>query len=222
MVPDAVVLWGIWQTVHSALLWFLFLFALRNQFKTGLPAPWSWSLHHPLRKYNGKLSTESRGELAQAVNRLEDRIERLQMNPTLDNFDGIVAVRLCDASHNDLPLFHGEERAIPHAAPGQSCLAIVGFETEIAENTYPFCSRVVIKDGKPSNTVSFDVALDSEIITFEPRGARFTFSSSASERFDRAFAFVAPLQAGREDIFIEVTQKNRLVQVVAATLMVVQ
>ncbi len=33
VVPDAVVLWGIWQTVASAALLFLFLLALRNQFK---------------------------------------------------------------------------------------------------------------------------------------------------------------------------------------------
>jgi hypothetical protein len=33
VVPDDVVLWGIGQTVVSAALLFLFLLALRNQFK---------------------------------------------------------------------------------------------------------------------------------------------------------------------------------------------
>jgi hypothetical protein len=33
VIPDAVMLWGIGQTVLSAALWFLFLLALRNRFK---------------------------------------------------------------------------------------------------------------------------------------------------------------------------------------------
>ena len=83
-----------------------------------------------------------------------------------------------------------------------------------------FHSRLVIKDGNESDHVTFHVALDSETIVLEPRGAHCTFRPGR-ETPTLAFGFAAPEQAGRHDIFAEVTQKNRLLKVVAASLMVV-
>jgi hypothetical protein len=151
--------------------------------------------------------------------RIGDRIARLQINPMLDNFDGLVIVRLQDVSGRDLLLMDFEGSKFASAASGQRCKGVVIFESGATESIYPFMGRIAIKDGNEADNVTFDVALDSDEIVFEPRGGQRTFRSRG-EKSQLEFAFVVPTETGAHNILVEVSQKNRLVQVVRAGIMV--
>jgi len=162
---------------------------------------------------------EGQAELLRAVDRLGDRIASLQVNPTLDNFDGTVGVRLLAVGGADLPQVVRGGRALPRAATGQVCHAIVAFRGGGSLGGQAFEGRVLVSGGREAEQVTFEVALDGEAIAFTPRGEATTFRPAKdTPRLD--FVFTAPAEPGRYDIFVEVTQKNRLVQVVPAAIVV--
>ena len=45
-------------------------------------------------------------QMARAIERIDNHFQRLVTNPTLDNFDGITTVRICDSYSNELPTEH--------------------------------------------------------------------------------------------------------------------
>jgi hypothetical protein len=158
-------------------------------------------------------------EVLHALHSIQDLIGRLQTSPILDNFDGAVAIRLRNNQGGDLALTTVDGEIVPSAPTSESCRAFVIFEARADKGDCVFQRRILINDGKDSPLVTFQVALDSETITFEPPGAQGTFQP-AHEILSLEFLFKAPEKIGRHDIFVEVTQKNRLVQVVPAALMV--
>lgn len=56
-------------------------------------------------------------EIARAIERLDERFQEMLADPTLDNYDGTVSVRLCDSEGEDLPAGEGA----PVTRPGQHC-----------------------------------------------------------------------------------------------------
>jgi hypothetical protein len=161
------------------------------------------------------------GAVIRALAAIEDRLARLQVNPRLDNFAGVVVARLCDDAERDLPISDSENGKVPCAAPGQNCWLLVIFDSQTATRTDGlFQCPLVIKDGNDTDYVTFVVALDSEAIVFEPRGAQRTFQPTR-EKPTLAFAFTAPERTGLHDIFVEITQKNRLLRVMSAPVMIV-
>jgi GAF domain-containing protein len=160
------------------------------------------------------------------IERIERAIEpfRLLTTATLDNFDGLVTVRICDSDGKDLATQLTVEDGdpsnvteIPVASPEQSCQAIVRFETSPRDLSSVFQKRLLIRDGNPAETVSFDVVLDSNRIEFTPDHATTTLKSNSGSS-SLSFAFKAPQEPGKDDILVEVSQKNRLVQVMRASM----
>lgn len=77
--------------------------------------------------------------------------------------------------------------------------------------------RLRIRDGNEANRVSFDVAVDSTSVEFVKDRSSNAFEPRSSP-LPLVFAFVAPEEEGSHKLFIEVSQKNRLVQVVPASM----
>src|SRR5215469_10765247 len=176
----------------------------------------------------GRTPGPRQADIARAIERIErieravepiDRLSRLLSNPTLDNFDGRITVRIRDSRGVELPTEHiveEEDAADPTttcvAALEEVCEAIVGFETAERDSSSIFQKRLLIRDGNPAESVTFDVVLDSNSIEFTPDHATVTLKSK-SDASALSFTFKAPQEPGKHDILVEVGQKNRLVQV---------
>jgi hypothetical protein len=111
------------------------------------------------------------------------------------------------------------------AAAGQSCETRVQFaavghgRAEGKEDASEYCARVEIKTGYDVRTVTFDVGIDSRNITFSERQHTVTFEAQAGSS-PLIFGFTAPQKPGQHDVFIEVSQKNRLIQVIPISIII--
>jgi hypothetical protein len=152
-------------------------------------------------------------------------------NPRLDNFEGIISVRVRIAGGNDLPIGHynlrdpGDGQGVPIEVegvllpPSSNGEVIVRFERPEDAVQNSFYDRIAITSGNPRKTVTFDVGVDSRSITFAPNRASSTFwANSRSPHL--SFAFKTPTRPGKHDLFVEVSQKNRLIQVVPVSIVV--
>jgi hypothetical protein len=188
---------------------------------SAIPGPlyYEWTLEN-----NSQTSRVDR--VTEVVQQLK-RVERALGNPILDNFEGIVSVRIFDSSDHDLPItdsiIKGERitRSSYQALPAQNCQVIVQLVRDLSRDIFTFNERIEINDGNNSKVVTFDIALDCEEIDFLPRRASITFKADEASPILK-FSFVAPKDLTRSIIFVEVSQKNRLLQSVPAAIIVQQ
>jgi hypothetical protein len=176
-------------------------------------------------------------EVLRAIQRLEDRFERALSEPTLDNFDGTVWIRLLDeagvtllrvsdqdytappnlvgqAGADESPTPRGETLPtqpfyVAHA--GQRCRLEVRFVPEQPPDKKmgDLYQELRIRRGTPSEEVTFDVALDSLTVDLLKDRLSCTFHPKSST-LPLVFDFVAPEKEGEHQLFVEVSQKNRL------------
>jgi hypothetical protein len=159
--------------------------------------------------------------VAQKLNEIEERLSGLQVRPMLDNFDGVVSVQLYDeyADASPLPIVDGSERPAAKSARGKHCQVKLRLaaDPKLAEGGVQ--KPVQIKNGKDSDSVTFHLAMESDNIEFKPELDRVTFSPRGQSRLV-TFRFRAPDEDGKYDLFVEVSQRGRIITVVALTLVV--
>ena len=171
---------------------------------------------------NTVLKTQS--AIASTVAQIHNQIEQIQGNVTLDPFDGAVIVRVRGPNgeiilfgEHSVPADFGEPNEIVKVLgakllPGQPYELSVTLERQAIAAANAAFERVTTGTESEPVTVTFDVHLNARDISFTPKAEAITIESrSRSAAF--ASRFLAPSVPGRYDIFAEVSQKNRLVQV---------
>jgi hypothetical protein len=156
------------------------------------------------------------------VKQIHGQIEQIQGNVTLDPFDGAIIVTVHEP--NGLPLSYGnyeiagelpEETVTitgPKLSPGNPYELRVTIDKEATTAGHAAFERVVTGKGNQNTTVTFEIGINSRDIRFTPKGETLTVEPQANSA-SFVSSFVAPSSAGRHDIFAEVYQKSRLVQV---------
>jgi hypothetical protein len=152
-------------------------------------------------------------EVVQTVQRLEQRFDSILSEPKLDNFNGTASIRLTNEAGKELQ--REPSRSGPPcflASARQPCRLEITFSSgkSRAESKGVLYLDLQISKGKPASQVTFDVFLDGQIelvkdrasVTFDPKG------SSAP----LVFNFTAPTSRGKHALFVEISQKNRLLQ----------
>ena len=136
--------------------------------------------------------------------RIGERIENLLRGPVLDNYRGFVCARFTNETS---PLQAGQGGELE-----------VWLQPERPAEEVP-AEAIDIRDGRDFEQATFEIALDSDDIKFKPR--RLTLTVQPDEASSRLFfPFVAPAKAGEHKVWVQVFQKNRLIQVVEATIQV--
>jgi hypothetical protein len=126
--------------------------------------------------------------------------------PALANYTGFVAAMFTDA----------KGRPIREAAPGDKCTLSVRFDKTAPKEWS--AERIDIREGKDASEVPFKIAVDAYDIGVTPRSRLLVVALDT--RAEVRFEVVAPKAAGSHSLFIQIFQTTRLVQVVAATLVV--
>jgi hypothetical protein len=158
---------------------------------------------------------ESQRDLREALESLEDRVAPLLTNPTLDNFDGFLTVRLLDGG-GERPrtrLDKPEEEYTWPCKARQPCRLVVQFTKVPAGGAAVWENRIFITAGNDTPHVTFDVVVESDDIGGFPKRDSITFNSKFPSP-SMGFEFETPEEVGTHDIFVEVVQSNRLIQVV--------
>ena len=174
---------------------------------------------------------EDQVAIAGSVTQINDRLEQLQGNVTLDAFDGSVVVRV--VTKNDLPIaiedhwlslelggdsLKSDEKTKLRGVkitPGRDYKVVVALYRSMPEFLSAVTERILTgNDEERPNpaAVSFSINVTSRDIQFSPCKQIIQVGGITGDQQLRAH-FVAPGKPGRYDILAEVSQKNRIVQV---------
>lgn len=157
--------------------------------------------------------SRDRSEVVQTVQRLEQRFDSILSEPKLDNFDGTVSIRLTNEAGKELQ--REPSRSDPPcflASARQPCRLEIIFSSgkRRGESNGVLYLDLQISKGKSASQVTFDVFLDGQIEMVKDR-ASVTFDPKLSSP-PLLFNFAAPASGGKHALFVEISQKNRLLQ----------
>ena len=125
---------------------------------------------------------------------LEAEFEKLIRGPVLDNFEGFVCARIeQDGSSGKVTVW------IQADPPGPDVLS----------------NTIQVRDGQDSPEVTFEVQVESEDLRCLRRRASLVAEPGKRSRA-LAFPFDEPLTSGSQDVWVQIFQKNRLIQVLSA------
>jgi hypothetical protein len=171
-------------------------------------------------------------DLIRTVASIDDRLAKLQNSPLLDNFDGLVQVKLqsdgatVPIQEYAIPDFSSEDHEVTivgaQLVSGRSYVATVQFDPRNMRHDMPvdaFLERIRIDTGNNAELVTFDVSIDAKQIIFSPTRSSCTFDPNRVPD-TMPFSFV-PESVGRFELFFEIMQKNRLIEVVLVPIIVV-
>jgi len=141
--------------------------------------------------------------------RVGERLEELLHGPRLDNYNGYVYAQFTDESEDPLEK-NGE--GIPCASTGQAIELKVWLQTEPLEGI--FSEKISIDDGQENpNQVIFDVELDTDDLEFTPHRGTFLLQPN-QDSSPLVFSSVTPKEPRICQVWVYVSQKNRMIQVV--------
>lgn len=161
------------------------------------------------------LAASRRAEASDTSELMLQRLGEIITGPVLNNYQGYACVNLTDQAGQPLPLI---EQGLRSAAPNQPLQLCVWLAPEAAPP--PSASEEVsITDGADANEVRFDITIDSEGLNLSRRRDRLLVQPPAPSR-QLLFACQTPPRAGRYYLWVQVRQKNRLIQVLQAALQV--
>jgi hypothetical protein len=158
--------------------------------------------------------TREKSEVVRTVERLEQRFDSLLSEPKLDNFDGTVSVRVSDKTGKELPRDQSRtDQLFFRAGAGQRCRLDISFAAgqPRGENGGVLYQELRIRRGNAASQVTFDIFLDSRAVKLEEYRSSVTFDPSGHSP-PLTFNFVAPVEQGEHELFVEISQKNRLLQ----------
>jgi hypothetical protein len=161
------------------------------------------------RPISGPYTGES--EIIKAVQRLEQRFESILSDPKLDNFNGNVWVRVTDEPGKQLPLEEmGADQPYFLAGADQRYRLDVSFVVGQPDGG-GLVQELRILKGNIASKVTFDVVLDSQTIKLTKDRSSVTFDPRSSSP-PLIFDFVVPEDKREHELFVEISQKNRLLQ----------
>jgi GAF domain-containing protein len=198
--------------------------AIGNQRRRGFRTAERWE--KVVRTTVEAISREAPDEIARAIieridGSIDERVDRRLASRRFDNFDGTVTVSICNSEGNELTTKPIEDkdylpgRGTYLSAPSQLCQVIVRLIAAERNSSGIFKKRLVIKDGNVAESVTFDVAPESNNIIFDPPRAATTLNANDGSSL-LSFYFTTPHEDGKYDIMVEIGQRNRLVQVIPA------
>jgi hypothetical protein len=152
-------------------------------------------------------------EVVQSVKRLEQRFDSILSEPKLDNFDGSVSVRVCDDVGKPLPQDPSRDRGYFLPRAGQRCRLEISFAAGILGGKdvgVPY-RPLRIQRGNTASQVTFDIFLDGRTVSLVKDRSSVTFDPNGKSPVS-TFDFIAPNDRGEYELFVEIAQKNRLLQ----------
>ncbi|NKM69368.1 hypothetical protein [Rhizobium laguerreae] len=169
-----------------------------------------------------KAVLKSQSAIADTVSQIHSQIEQIQGNVILDPFEGALIVRISDANGSDIifgeytvPVELSEDTVTVQGAkllPEKTYDLRVTLDREAVTATNAAFERVTTGTGSEAVAIVFDVRLTGRDIRFTPKAQSITIV--AGEKSGTFISrFQAPRIPGRYDIFAELYQKHRLVQV---------
>jgi AAA+ ATPase superfamily predicted ATPase len=129
----------------------------------------------------------------------------------LGNFEGFAVVEIADCQGN---LVHPSREKSYTLSEGQSYELRVGIQSEVPlEGIF---DHIRLTNGRDVDSVDFVVFLDCDSLRFEPDELEFAVGTKRAESTAKAARVVA--HKGGHDLFIQIFQKNALVQVICLKL----
>jgi hypothetical protein len=152
---------------------------------------------------------------------MNERLSTLQLTPALDNFQGCVSAQLYDDAGKELleGLASNELSLSAEVSPLQPCRLLVTLDAGEECDASPFAKRIDITEGNAVDLVTFVIAVDSEEIEFQPSSVLKTLRPE-NDICKAGFTFNAPTKPLNYEIYIEISQKNRLIQTLSLPLLV--
>jgi hypothetical protein len=143
---------------------------------------------------------------SEAVEQQMTRIESALGIGSLDNYDGFLCVMI-EATATDER--SGDDRLSLTAA--RNYVLQVWFQPHSTNDGRQACERVSITGGMEVDTVQFEVTADTDVGAIRPRSDEVSFRRDEGSRVLR-FEFTAQPMAGNGEVWVEITQRNRLIQ----------
>ena len=183
---------------------------------------------------NGDLD-EEKLDISDLVDHVDERvtnvIENLLGEPALDNFRGRVFVEVLDEKGNNLPYINSETNndinfeesklnwndKIPKILVDQKFEICIYFcpESRLSKiNNYGsinFSEYILIAEGKDVDKVQFDIAVNSEKLNIKNEKYKSSIVQINDISSPEVFKFQSNI-LGEHEIWIEIFQKNRLIQ----------
>jgi len=152
-------------------------------------------------------------QVVQSVQRLEQRFESILSEPKLDNFDGTVSVRVCDDVGKPLPQDPPQDRAYFLPGASQRCRLEISFAagTPGGKDVGVLHKPLRIQRGNTASQVTFEIFLDGRTVKLVKDRSTVTFDPNGKSPVS-TFDFIAPADRGEHELFVEIAQKNRLLQ----------
>jgi hypothetical protein len=151
---------------------------------------------------------------------IDEVVENLAGEPTLDNFQGTVLTNIFDLSGDKLsPSAEGDLKVLPKQPLLLNVSLCPSYTEKNEDNT---TQSISIKNGNSVKDVTFEVSLDSETVNLSntSRKSLTIHLDPKSESPSLSFNLNAPDQKGRHEIWVEIFQKNKLIQVLTTQLFV--
>lgn len=144
------------------------------------------------------------------------QIKNLLTGPVLDNYQGFVCALITGDDSHEVGL---NDRGTPVVEADTPYRIVVWLHPD--RGSSKFAEQIDIHNGQDSDVVNFEIALDCDTVKFSPRHQPV---DAAPEEESRriSFDFTAPKSAGTHNIWVQVLQKNRLIQVVQLAMEVKQ
>jgi hypothetical protein len=183
----------------------------------------------PPRQLNALLKVQS--DIAGTVTEIHDQVERLQSNVTLDKFDGRLIIRVLDAAGVNIPIIEHTvpfEETASDSAPtivgaqltaGQLYQVVIDISRDVETAIDAHFQQLSTGSGDPPDLVTFNVSLDSADVSCVPKQQDIALPRDGTSA-GFTTVFYPPALPGLYDIYIEVSQKGRLVAVERLSLLV--
>jgi hypothetical protein len=150
-----------------------------------------------------------------------NQIESLLSEPTLDNFQGVCRARILNAAGTEVP---SREDGVSEVSSGQSFQLSVQFHPVHPGSPEPssdyLAQPISIRDGQNAERVIFEVSLDSDTVPLKDTTQMSVTVAPGAPSPPLLFTLIAPEQSGQHTIWVEVFQKNKLIQVISVPISV--
>lgn len=151
------------------------------------------------------------------LNEQIDRMATVLGVTTLDNYTGFLCAAARDATTGkDVRITDGRGQL----APNTQYDFVVWFQRDHPGMTgFMVTTEIQVTGGADTDTVEFSIGPQSDNVQLRPRAQTLTFAPEATSS-EAAFRFRSPESAGAFEVWVEVTQKNRLIHSLESTFVV--
>jgi hypothetical protein len=146
---------------------------------------------------------------------VEQRLDRIGAAlgvATVDNYRGFICLTINDVEGTEINRSSEEDY---HLLCGRQYSLTVWFQPDDPPEIVS--AKIEVTGGTDVSNVEFSLSADSEPMKLNPRNNAVSFGVSGRSP-DTMFKFTAPESDGRGEVWVQVLQKNRLLEVVSVTI----